>query len=96
MDHISSILKSVLGDSHLKAGVANYGVFSRWPEVVGEHLARSTHPLRVQGNVLWVQVTASTLLYHLTFLVPQLLKSIKEQEPASRVESIRFTLNPES
>jgi hypothetical protein len=96
MDHISSVLKSVLGEAHLRAGMANYGIFARWPELVGEHLARSTRPLRVQGNVLWVHVTDSTLLYHLTFLVPQMIKSIKDEEPGSRIESIRFTLNPEA
>jgi predicted nucleic acid-binding Zn ribbon protein len=96
MDHISAILRSVLAESRLQGGVANYGVFARWPEVVGEHLASQSEPLRVQGNVLWVQVNDSTLLYHLSFLVPEMLRRIREQEPGSRIESIRFTLNPES
>ena len=96
MDHISSVLRSVLAGSRLQAGVANCGVFSCWSSLVGDHLASQTRPLKVQGTALWVQVTDSTLLYHLTFLVPQMLQSIRDQVPASKIESIRFTLNPDS
>ena len=77
----------------LQAGVADYAVFDHWQEIAGDHLAAVTRPLRVQGRVLWVHVPDSTLLYHLTYLAPQMLRRVHEVEPACRIRSIRFTLS---
>jgi hypothetical protein len=96
MDHIGSILDGVLSHAQLRQGVANYSIFPRWESLVGKHLAGSTRPLRVQGNVLWIYVENSTLQHHLSFLVPLLLRRIREVSPGSSIETIRFTLNRES
>jgi len=95
MEHIGAVLRSVLSHSRLQAGVADYAIFTRWPEVVGEHLAPLTRPLKVQGRTLWVYVPDATVHYHLKYLAPDMLRRIREAEPGSRIESIRFTLNPE-
>jgi predicted nucleic acid-binding Zn ribbon protein len=95
MDHISSVLDGLLVHAHLRQGVANYSFFSNWDKLVGKQLAGSTKPLRVQGGVLWVYVESSTLQHHLGFLIPQLLQRIREFAPQSRIDTIRFTLNPD-
>ena len=95
MRHVAPILQGLLAEARLQQGIANYGFFSRWEEVVGASLAVSTRPLRVQGDILWVLVDNPTLRHHLTFLVPQLLDRIHQRAPNSRIAQIRFTLNPE-
>lgn len=40
----------------------------KWPEVVGAHISRYTRPLALKGGVLWVEVSDSNWLYHLTTL----------------------------
>lgn len=94
MDHISGILQAVLRGRELETGVQNYRVFPRWPEVVGEPLAASTRPLRVQGKTLWVYVENTVLQHHLSFLVPKMLERLRVVAPGSTIDSIRFTQNP--
>jgi hypothetical protein len=95
MNHISGILREVLRGRHLENGVANYQAFPRWREVVGEPLAGSTKPLRVQGTTLWVYVENAVLQHHLSFLVPKMLQKLREVAPGSTIDNIRFTPNPE-
>lgn len=95
MDHVGGILNDLLAAANLRQGIANYAFFQQWPELVGEHLAGSTRPLRVQGNTLWVYVDNSTLIHHLTFLTPKMLQRIREISPRTSITAIRFTLNPE-
>ncbi len=95
MDHISGILQTVLQGRDLERGVANYRAFPRWREVVGDPLAGSTRPLRVQGKTLWVYVENAVLQHHLSFLVPKMLERLREVAPGSTIDTIRFTPNPE-
>lgn len=95
MDHISGILRAVLRGRDLEIGVENYRVFPRWHEVVGEPLAGSTRPLRVQGKTLWVYAENTVLQHHLSFLVPTMLERLRVVAPGSCIDSIRFTPNPE-
>jgi hypothetical protein len=95
MDHISGILQAVLRGRDLEAGVKNYRAFPLWREVVGEPLAASTRPLRVQGRTLWVYVENAVLQHHLSFLVPMMLDRLRTVAPGSTIDSIRFTPNPE-
>jgi hypothetical protein len=90
MNHVSGIIESVLDAAHLKQGVANYGVVSRWEALVGNDLAGKTQPLRVDNGTLIVAVDNPVLHHQLTFLVPALLERIHREVPASRILSIRF------
>jgi hypothetical protein len=95
MDQISTILRKILVGANLHQGVSNYQVFRMWNDLVGGHLAASTRPLRIAGDTLWVQVENATLGHHMTFLVPQLLRKIRETIPEAKINTIRFTTNPE-
>jgi hypothetical protein len=95
MNHVSGILKELLTTANLRQGMADYACFAQWSEIVGAHLAGSTRPMRVQGQTLWVFVENSTLIHHISFLIPRMLERIRETSPGTRITSIRFTLNPE-
>ncbi len=96
LEPVSNVLDRLLSSARLRQGIANYGLFGRWAEIVGPHLAERTRPLRVQGDVLWVYVESSTQLHHLTFLAPRFVQRIREEAPETTIENIRFTLNPEA
>jgi hypothetical protein len=95
MDHISGILRAALRSRDLETTMENYRAFPRWREVVGEPLAASTRPLRVQGRTLWVYVENAVLQHHASYLVPKMLEKLREVAPGSTINSIRFTPNPE-
>lgn len=95
MKHISNVLQLVLKERQLSEGIRNYSLFSRWPDVVGPHLAKSTRPLRIHGSTLLVWVENAVLLHHLSYLAPRLLERFREAAPGTTIDTIRFTLNPE-
>jgi len=95
MDHISVVLRGLLEGRRLSQGIRNHSCFSRWPDVVGPHLAQVTRPLRVQGTTLWVWVENPILQHHLTYLTPKLLERLRGAAPGSTIDQVRFTLNPE-
>lgn len=95
MKHISGLLQAVLRERQLTAGIQNHAFFAAWSKVVGEHLSRSTRPLRVNGTTLVVWVENAVLLHHLSYLVPRLLERVRDYAPGSTIDAIRFTLNPE-
>jgi hypothetical protein len=95
MRHISNVLRVVLKERQLSEGIRNYSLFSRWPDVVGPHLAKSTRPLRIHGTTLAVWVENAVLLHHLSYLAPRLLERFRQAAPGTTIDTIRFTLNPE-
>ena len=95
MRHISGILHAVLNERRLSEGVCNHAFFSTWADVVGQHLAKSTRPLRVHGTTLVVWVENTVLMHHLSYLVPRLLERLQQSAPGNTIDTIRFTLNPE-
>lgn len=92
MDHISPFIHSVLRDHGLERGIADYRVFTLWPEIVGQPLAQWTRPLRVVDDTLWIHVGNSTLLHHLAYLAPRLCTKLRESAPESSIRRVRFTL----
>lgn len=91
MKHISPILEGILERNRLQNGINDYQIFARWSEVVG-HLADKTAPQRVQGDVLWVYVDNSTLLQHMTFFAPRIVRKIRELVPETGIRRLKFTL----
>lgn len=92
MDHISPILDGILEQNRLKQGVVDYQLFPRWKQIVGERLSEATRPLRIKGRVLWVHVDNSSLLQHLEFLAPKILRRIRDEVSGTSIRRVRFTL----
>lgn len=91
MEHISPILEAILARNGLKDGLVDYEVHARWSEIVGD-LSRRTRPLRVQGDVLWVHVEHPTLLQHMGFFAPRIVRKIRELVPNTHIRRLKFTL----
>lgn len=91
-EQIAPSIEKLLRRCGLYQRVSDYQVFSRWPGIVGEHLARQCRPYRIQGSTLWVSVEDPTLRHHMSFLTPHLLRRIQQEVPEARIQSIRFTI----
>ncbi|MEZ4647215.1 MAG: DUF721 domain-containing protein [Candidatus Eisenbacteria bacterium] len=90
MQHILPILEGLLSRNGLKDGLVDYEIHARWSEIVGD-LSPQTKPLRVQGDVLWVYVSNPTLLQHMSFFAPRIVRKIRELVPETHVRRLKFT-----
>jgi hypothetical protein len=68
MKKFDQIMDSYFQKIGLKDQLRQRKWLQKWPEAVGVHISRYTRPLVLKGGVLWVEVSDSNWLYHLTTL----------------------------
>ncbi len=67
-------------------------IYTRWPEIVGEPVARNARPLRFHRGALTVSVRSPAWMQELTLLKPRILENIREKFGRDLVTDLRFTL----
>ena len=61
-----------------------------WSEIVGDDVARNTHPARILDGALWVTTRSSAWSQQLTFLADRILEAVRARIPQTPVERLRF------
>ena len=87
---ITEVLGKSAGRSSMADKFRRYGLWNRWPELVGSEVASHSQPARWQGNTLVVRVEHPAWIQELTYLKPQMIESIKEKLPKTPIKEIRF------
>ncbi|HEV8537376.1 MAG TPA: DUF721 domain-containing protein [Bacteroidota bacterium] len=83
-------LLSVLDGLGIKGKLTRYEVLERWPEIVGEQIARVTKADHVEGDKLFVKVSRSTWRNELVFLKKDLIKKINAEMRQEIITDIIF------
>ena len=65
-------------------------VLERWPQIVGEQIARVTSAERIDGGKLFIHVTRSTWRNELVFLKKALIEKINREMSQEIVKDIIF------
>lgn len=81
------------GKSPLSEQFIRWKMWSRWEEIVGSTLAKSTEPVGLQWNTLIIWVPHSTVLQQMQFLKNNILTAVQKAYPQLKVKDIRFTLD---
>ena len=74
---VQSILKAVLKRHGLDEKIARYGFVAKWPEIVGEDVAKRSRPERFRGRTLVVRVTDSVWAQELSFHKKTIITRLK-------------------
>lgn len=61
-----------------------------WSEIVGEEIARNTHPLRIADGTLLVTTRSSAWSQQLSFLADRIVEAIRARVPRAGIEQLRF------
>jgi len=61
-----------------------------WAEIVGEEVARNSHPARIAGAILTVVTRSSAWSHQLSFLADHVLRAVAARLPDAGVEQLRF------
>lgn len=75
---LSELVSKVLGSMKVSDTSTATGLFSHWPEIVGETVARNVTPKRLEKRVLTVEVNDPAWATQLSFLEAQLLSTLRE------------------
>ena len=88
---VGEVISSVLGRSGASARLQQASVITEWPALVGDQIARVTHPISVsQQGVILVAVKTSAWMTELSLLEPELLRVINEKAGPGKILKIRW------
>lgn len=93
---ISDVLGDVLESAGAREGVLRQQVLEGWPEVVGEGIARVTHPRSVDGGTLIVEVRSSPWLMELNLMKGQIMARLRRAYPEVDIQRVLFVLSENS
>lgn len=86
-------LGNVLGglfDKHTRRQIEDALLLQRWPELVGENIARNTEALRIEGGVLLLRVTHPVWRSELAGLKTELIEKLNTAAGREAVRDIHF------
>ncbi len=90
---LGDVLASVLQHAGLTDRVAQAAVIPEWPSLVGSQIATVTEPLLLQQDgTLVVMVKTHAWMQELTFLEPELLRSLNRDTSRPPVRRLRWML----
>ena len=90
---LGDVLASVLQHAGLADRVAQAAVIPEWPTLVGAQIATVTEPLLLQQDgTLVVMVKTHAWMQELTFLEPELLRSVNRDPSRPPVARLRWML----
>jgi len=61
-----------------------------WCDVVGEEIARNTHPARILDDALWITTRSSAWNQQLSFLADRILDAVRARLPQTSIGRLRF------
>jgi predicted nucleic acid-binding Zn ribbon protein len=81
------------GKNPLSEQFIRWKMWSRWEEIVGPTLAKSTEPVGWQWNTLLIWVPHSTVMQQMQFLKQNILQAVQKAYPQLAIKDVRFTLD---
>jgi predicted nucleic acid-binding Zn ribbon protein len=89
---IDKVLRKTLRKMDLDTKLEGYRIWSLWPDIVGDQVARKTQPERLRNRILFVRVSSSTWMQQLQTMKPMLLERIHKRLKGGVIKDIRFSL----
>jgi len=83
-------MESYLDKIGIKEQLRQKKWLQKWPDVVGKHICRYAHPLFLKKGVLWVEVSDSNWLYHLTTLQPKIIADYNKIIGSDIIKSMKM------
>jgi len=87
---IESILSEIIENRNWGKGVAEGGLFSDWPQIVGADIAEHTTPISLVDGRLTIQSSSSAWATQMRLMQVELLKTISNSAPGALVEELIF------
>lgn len=89
---LNHVLSQVLEEAGVLEQVRRMDVLERWPDIVGERVARVTHAKAVNGAALIVEVKSSAWLMELNMMRGDVLLRVNEHMEDLPLDRIVFVL----
>ncbi len=89
---ISRLLPGLVQDKGWERQLDLHSIFPRWQELVGEEVHRHAQPLKIEKDVLWMEVENSSWLQQLQYQKLELLDILNSCFRLARLRDIKMIL----
>lgn len=89
---VSTLLSGMAKNQGWQQQLDRHSLFLHWDTLVDKSTHAHAHPLKIVGNVLWLEVANSAWMQQLQFQKILLLEILNKTLRLSQLEDIRFTL----
>lgn len=93
---LANLLPKIACEQGWQQQLDSHRLFLHWNTLVDTTTSTHARPLKIVGNVLWLEVANSAWMQQLQFQKIQLLETLNETLRLSRLADIRFTLADDS
>jgi predicted nucleic acid-binding Zn ribbon protein len=76
---LKQVLESVLKEHKLTSDIDAYQIFSVWAEIAGPTVANHSRPIRLNGDILYVEVDDPIWLSQLRYMKQDMLQKIDKR-----------------
>jgi hypothetical protein len=90
MEKIVQSVDLFLQKAGLKEQLMNRGHLALWYKVAGEYIVHYTRPIAIKENKLFVEVTDSTWIHHLTMLKHRIITDFNTAAGCKVIKDIKF------
>jgi predicted nucleic acid-binding Zn ribbon protein len=90
MKSVHTALDELIGNLGIQRKLKEYDAVRFWSDIVGEHIAKATEPVRIQQGVLVVKVKTSAWRNELTLQKKMLVERLNAALGERVVKDIRF------
>jgi len=89
---ISGVLPGLLRQRGWEYQLDLHSIFPRWQELVGEEMGAHARPLKIEKEVLWLEVDNSSWMQQFQYEKTELLAALNRVLRISRIKDIKMTL----
>ena len=87
---IGGIIESVMGSLGLRNRYHGWLVVQKWPEIVGEHIARRSEAFRFDDGTLYVAVADAVWRQEMSMHLENILREIRSLPYGRAVKQVRL------
>ena len=91
-NQVSRLLPGLMQDKGWERQLDLHSIFPRWQELVGEEVHRHAQPLKIEKDVLWMEVENSSWLQQLQYQKIELLDILNSCFRLARLRDIKMIL----
>ena len=89
---LKKILESVMKEKDFTDDIEAYRIFGQWEAIVGPRIAAHTRPVRVTGQVLYVEVDDHLWFAQLKYMKTDMLQRIERAIKKGIFKDLKFFL----
>ncbi len=90
MQRLGPAIEDLLGKLGISGKIREYDAVERWPDVVGQQVAKVTQAEAIKSGILIVRVSNGPWRNELQFLKAEIIRKLNEDLGQELVKDIRF------